>query len=264
MQRFWIRCSLGLLVVCIACTKEESQSATGDPATSISEQKPATQQPQETKDKAPTKVQGSVGKETSTTEQPAICPHCSPLLSPSKATATAPEKFTARLETTRGDILIDVHRKWTPLGADRFYNLVKAGFYDDVAFFRVIQGFMAQTGLNGNPAVSGVWRRARIDDDPVKESNTRGMVSFATSGPDSRTTQFFINLGDNSRLDSMGFAPFGKVRRMKAVDALHSGYGEGAPRGRGPSQGKIRIEGNAYLKKEFPNLDYIKKATIVE
>ncbi len=185
------------------------------------------------------------------------------LLNPSKANATAPAKFVVKLETTKGDIMIDVDRSWAPEGADRVYNLVKIGFYDDVAFFRVIKGFMAQIGIHGNPKVASVWRDARIKDDAVKGTNSPGMVSFATAGPNTRTTQFFINLGNNGRLDGMGFAPFGKVRDMKPVKALYSGYGEGAPRGGGPAQGLLQSQGNAYLKASFPELDYIIKATIV-
>jgi peptidyl-prolyl cis-trans isomerase A (cyclophilin A) len=176
----------------------------------------------------------------------------------------APDVFVARLETTEGPIDIEVHREWAPHGADRFYTLVREGYFEDVAFFRVIDGFMAQAGIHGDPAVNARWRDRRIPDDPVEQSNTRGMVSFAMAGPGTRTTQFFINLVDNSRLDSMGFAPFGRVRDMSAVDALHSGYGEGAPRGRGPAQARIQREGNAYLRQEFPELDYIRRASIVE
>lgn len=175
-----------------------------------------------------------------------------------------PAQYTVELDTTKGPIVIDVHRDWAPNGADRFYELVKNGYFSDVAFFRVIGGFMAQVGISGDPALNAEWREKRIPDDPVKASNTRGTVTFATSGPDSRTTQFFINFADNSRLDGMGFAPFGKVQDMAPVDALYDGYGEGAPRGRGPAQGRIQTEGNAYLRKSFPKLDYIKSAKIIE
>ena len=184
------------------------------------------------------------------------------LMVPSTLAATAPATFKVRLETTKGDVVMTVTREWAPRGADRFYNLVKAGFYDGVAFFRVIKGFMAQSGIHGDPKIAARWSDASIQDDPVGESNTRGMVSFATAGPNTRTTQFFINFADNSRLDQMGFAPFGKVDNMRVVDGLYSGYGEGAPRGRGPSQPRIRNEGNDYLKKDFPRLDYIVKATV--
>ncbi|MBC7172971.1 MAG: peptidylprolyl isomerase [Polyangiaceae bacterium] len=177
--------------------------------------------------------------------------------------SSAPREFTVSLETTEGEVLIDVHREWAPAGADRFYELVKSGYFEDVAFFRVIDGFMAQTGIHGDPAVSATWRDRRIADDPVRESNSRGAVSFAMAGPGTRTTQFFINLVDNSRLDSMGFAAFGKVRDMSVVDRLYSGYGEGAPRGRGPDQARIQQEGNAYLRASFPELDYIRSARVV-
>jgi peptidyl-prolyl cis-trans isomerase A (cyclophilin A) len=185
------------------------------------------------------------------------------LKNPASFTEKAPETFKARFDTSKGPFVITVHRSWAPLGADRFYNLVKAGFYDDVRFFRVLDDFMAQIGMNGNAEVQAAWDRARLQDDPVKESNKRGYVTFATAGPNTRTTQFFINFKDNSSLDRQGFAPFGEVTSgMDVVDKLYSGYGEGAPRGRGPDQSQIRAQGNAYLTKEFPKLDYVKKATI--
>ena len=190
-------------------------------------------------------------------------PDLAKLKNPAALTEKAPEIYKARFETTKGPIVITVHRAWAPLGADRFYNLVKNGFYDDVRFFRVIDGFMAQIGMHGDPAVQRAWTSARLQDDPVKESNKRGYVTFAHAGPNSRTTQFFINFKDNSTLDKSGFAPFGEVTSgMDVVDKLYSGYGEGGPRGKGPEQGKLQTEGNAYLQKEFPKLDSIKKATI--
>jgi cyclophilin family peptidyl-prolyl cis-trans isomerase len=182
---------------------------------------------------------------------------------PAALTEQAPATYKARFDTSKGAFVIDVRREWAPVGADRFYNLVKNGFYDDNRFFRVISGFMVQFGINGNPQVSTPWRNAQIKDDPVKQSNKRGFITFATSGPNSRTTQVFINFGDNSRLDGMGFASFGQVSSgMNVVDQLYSDYGEGAPQGRGPNQGRIQGEGNAYLTKEFPNLDFVRKATI--
>ena len=185
------------------------------------------------------------------------------LANPAALNETAPATYKARFDTSKGVFVIDVHRDYAPLGADRFYNLVKNGFYDDDRFFRVISGFMVQFGINGDPKISAPWRDAQIKDDPVKQSNKRGFISFATSGPNSRTTQVFINFGDNGRLDSSGFSPFGQVTSgMNVVDSLYSGYGEGAPSGRGPNQGQIQFEGNAYLVKAFPNLDYVKKATV--
>ena len=179
-------------------------------------------------------------------------------------TVRAPATFRARLETSKGAFVIEVHREWAPLGADRFYNLVTSGYYDGTRVFRVIPGFMAQFGIHGDPQVAAVWRDARIADDPVRQRNTRGMISFATAGPGTRTTQLFINYGDNSGLDGMGFSPFGRVvEGIDVVDRFYAGYGEGAPRGRGPDQGRIQAEGNAYLEREFPELDYVTRATII-
>ncbi len=185
------------------------------------------------------------------------------LLDPSLAHHTAPETFTVRLATSKGEVLIDVTRSWAPLGADRFYNLVRAGYYDDVAFFRVVPGFVAQVGIHGDPAINKVWRKALLRDDPVNGSNTEGTVTFATSGPNARTTQFFINFRNNARLDSMGFSPFGTVRDMSVARTLHSGYGEGAPSGKGPMQGRLHREGNAYLRSDFAELDYIERAELI-
>jgi peptidyl-prolyl cis-trans isomerase A (cyclophilin A) len=186
------------------------------------------------------------------------------LLDPSRARETAPERYTVSLDTTKGEILVDVRRSWAPLGADRFYNLVKIGYFDDTAFFRVVAGFMAQIGIHGDPEINRVWRTQRIEDDPVAHQNAAGTVSFATSGKNSRVNQIFINLVDNSRLDAMGFAPIGRVRGLDVVEQLHSGYGEGAPAGRGPLQARVQNEGNAYLRAEFPQLDYIRSAKVVD
>jgi len=187
------------------------------------------------------------------------------LASPAALNEQAPPTYKARFDTSKGVFVVEVHRDWAPNGADRFYNLVKNGFYDNVRFFRVISGFMVQFGINGDPRVSAVWRAAEIRDDPVKQRNTRGNITFATRGPNTRTTQVFINFGDNGGLDSQGFAPFGKiVSGMNVVDALYNGYGEGAPNGEGPDQGRLQAYGNAYLQKSFPKLDYVKTATIVQ
>jgi peptidyl-prolyl cis-trans isomerase A (cyclophilin A) len=185
------------------------------------------------------------------------------LRNPAALTEQAPERFRANFDTSKGTFVIEVHRDWAPIGADRFYNLVKNGFFDEVRFFRVLDGFMAQFGIHGNPAVQSAWRNANLKDDPVKQSNKRGYVTFATAGPNTRTTQLFINYADNASLDKQGFAPFGEVvSGMGVVDKLYNGYGEGAPRGKGPDQGRLQSEGNAYLSKEYPRLDYIKAATI--
>jgi peptidyl-prolyl cis-trans isomerase A (cyclophilin A) len=187
------------------------------------------------------------------------------LLDPSLAAEKAPETYRVKMETTAGDFIIEVHREWAPLGADRFYNLVKIGYFNDVAFFRVLAGFMAQAGFHGDPAVSQVWLNARIKDDPVKQSNYPGMVTFATGGPNTRSAQIFINYGDNSYLDESGFAPFGKVvEGFESVKELYGGYGEGEPNGKGPAQGKLYRRGNEYLKAEFPELDYITRAAIID
>jgi peptidyl-prolyl cis-trans isomerase A (cyclophilin A) len=183
---------------------------------------------------------------------------------PSKLTATAPDTFKAQFNTTKGKIVIEVTRSQSPNGADRFYKLVKSGYFTDTAFFRVVSGFMVQFGIHGDPAIAAKWREANIPDDPVKGSNERGTITFATAGPGTRTTQLFINFGNNTFLDGQGFSPFGKVvEGMDVVDKINSEYGEGAPGGNGPNQGRIQMEGNAYLKKDFPNLDYIKSASIV-
>ena len=174
-----------------------------------------------------------------------------------------PDVYRVRFETNKGDVVIQVTRAWAPLGADRFYTLVKSGFYDGARFFRVLPGFVVHFGIPADPAVTRKWRDTNLKDDPVKQSNTRGTISFATDGPDTRTTQVFINLGDNARLDQRGFAPFGAVvSGMDVVDQFYSEYGEGEPRGKGPAQPRIEAEGNTYLDRDFPKLDYIKRATV--
>jgi peptidyl-prolyl cis-trans isomerase A (cyclophilin A) len=191
----------------------------------------------------------------------------SPLVQPKSArmTQTAPASFKVKFQTSEGDFVVEAQREWAPLGVDRFYNLVKNGYYDSVCFFRVISGFMAQFGIHGDPKVSAAWRAERIQDDPVKQSNKRGYLSYAMAGPNTRTTQLFINYADNSRLDQMGFAPIARVvEGMDVVDRLYSGYGEGAPQGKGPNQGRLQTEGGAYLSKDFPQLDCIKNATIID
>jgi peptidyl-prolyl cis-trans isomerase A (cyclophilin A) len=186
------------------------------------------------------------------------------LLKPATLKLQAPAVFRAQFTTTKGDFVVEVTRAWSPRGADRFYNLVKYHFFDNAAFFRVLQGFVVQFGISARPDVSSVWENAKITDDPVTQSNTRGMLTFATAGPNTRTTQIFINLGDNPNLDSMGFSPFGKVvSGMEVIDKLYNEYGEGAPSGNGPDQNRIQKEGKAYLDKSFPLLDSIKTAVIL-
>jgi peptidyl-prolyl cis-trans isomerase A (cyclophilin A) len=185
------------------------------------------------------------------------------LATPANLNEKAPATFKAKFDTSKGVFVIEVNRDWAPNGADRFYNLVKNGFYDNVRFFRVISGFMVQFGINGDPKISAPWREARITDDPVKQSNKRGNITFAMAGPNTRTSQVFINFADNANLDNSGFSPFGRViSGMDVVDKLNPEYGEGAPRGRGPDQGRLQTEGNVYLNKEFSRMDFVKKATI--
>jgi peptidyl-prolyl cis-trans isomerase A (cyclophilin A) len=185
------------------------------------------------------------------------------LSNPAALREQAPATYKARFDTSKGAFMVEVVRDWAPNGADRFYNLVKNGFYDNVRFFRVISGFMVQFGINGDPRISAPWREAPIPDDPVKQSNKRGFITYAMAGPNTRTSQVFINFADNNGLDRQGFSPFGRIiSGMNVVDSLNAEYGEGAPRGRGPDQGRIQAEGNTYLARDFGRLDFVKKATI--
>lgn len=180
--------------------------------------------------------------------------------------AEAPATYQVKLDTTAGPVVIDVKRELAPKGADQFYRLVKEGYYDDVRVFRVVDGFVAQFGMSGDPKTNAKWSENPITDDPVKTPNKKGTIVFATSGPDSRTTQLFINLADNSRhLDRMGFSPFGVVNEegMKNVEKFYAGYGEGFPNGNGPDQGRIRSGGNKYLDQQFPKLTKIKTARVI-
>ena len=178
----------------------------------------------------------------------------------------APAVFKTRIQTTQGDFVIEVHRDWAPIGVDRFHNLVRAGFFDDSRFYRIRAGFITQFGLPGNPEVTQIWKDRSMPDDPVQQSNKRGFVAYAMTGPDTRTTQLYINTADNSRLDAGGFAPIGRVvEGMAVVDSLYSGYDENAGGGmRGGKQGKILQYGNAHLDKEFPKLDRLEKAFIMK
>jgi peptidyl-prolyl cis-trans isomerase A (cyclophilin A) len=176
----------------------------------------------------------------------------------------APDVYNVNLDTSKGAVVIEVHRDWAPIGADHFYNLVKTGFFDNARFFRVVRNFVVQFGIAADPKVNQLWANAELPDDPVKEHNTRGTVTYATRGPNTRSTQLFINLKDNSRsLDGQGFAPFGKVTTgMDVVDNFYNSYGDMPPMGQGPDPQQIQARGNEYLESRFPRLDYIKKATI--
>ena len=180
------------------------------------------------------------------------------LLNPASLNRKAPDVFKARFTTTKGDFVVEVTRAWAPLGADRFYNLVRNHFYDNAGIFRVVPGFVTQFGIPANPAIGKAWADAKISDDPVVKSNLAGTVTFATAGPNTRTTQVFINLADNGRLDSMGFAPFGKVvEGIDVVGKFYSGYGDGM------DQQRLTNEGKAFLDQNDPLVDTIKTAVIV-
>jgi peptidyl-prolyl cis-trans isomerase A (cyclophilin A) len=195
----------------------------------------------------------------------ALCGCEKPAVVATQKPQPVPEVYRANFETSKGNIVIEATKSWAPEGAERFYRLVEQRFYDDARFFRVVRNSIAQFGINGTPAVNARWANMTFADDPVKQSNLRGTVTFATSGPNTRTTHVFINLKDNRRLDKSGFAPFGKVvEGMAVVDQLYSFYGDLPPRGEGPDPARIEREGNEYLGIRFPRLDYIKTARIAE
>jgi peptidyl-prolyl cis-trans isomerase A (cyclophilin A) len=237
--------AMGAALLALSTTTYGQATAPAKPAT----QKPATQKPAAPKPAA--------AKPSSTAKPPAPS---AALRTPSKLKETAPAVFDVTFDTTVGSFVIQVTRAWAPRGADRFYNLVKHGYYNDARFFRVIPNFMVQFGINGDPRIQSAWREANIPDDPVVQSNKRGFITFAKSSlPNSRTTQVFINFSDNSRLDADGFAPFGQVTSgMEVVDKINAEYRER------PEQGTIQSTGNAYLSKEFPRLDVIRRATIAK
>src|SRR5712664_4498642 len=206
---------------------------------------------------------GATGQGTTTKKTPSTAARAydRALLRPVLLKDKAPEQYKVKFVTTRGEFTLAVTRAWAPLGADRFYNLVKHHFYDNASVFRVVPGFVAQFGISAYPPVTAAWRGTDIKDDPVTQSNKRGSITFATSGPNTRTTQVFINLVDNARLDRMGFAPFGVVEEggMKVVDMFYDQYGDDA----GPDQDKIESQGKPYVDKGWPKLDTIKSATLL-
>lgn len=182
------------------------------------------------------------------------------LLHPATLHLKAPENYQVKFVTTAGDFVVEVHRAWAPIGADRFYNLVHHHFYDQAPFFRAVPGFVVQFGLSAHPAVSKAWRNANLKDDPVTQSNKPGTLTFATAGRDTRTTQLFINLGNNAGLDAQGFAPFAQITSgMDVVQKIYTGYGDTG----GPAQEGITKEGEAYVQKHYPKMDSIKTATII-
>jgi peptidyl-prolyl cis-trans isomerase A (cyclophilin A) len=214
---------------------------------------------------AQTPAQPKAATGTTPAHKPAASsPYDRLLLRPASLTAKAPATYEVKFTTTKGDFVISVTRAWAPLGADRFYNLVRHHFYDNTHFFRVLKGFVVQWGISPYPPVSAAWEHAPIKDDPVVESNLRGYITYAMGGPNTRTTQVFINLVDNKRLDGMGFSAFGQVTEgMDVVEELYAGYGEGAPTGQGPDQDKIQKLGKPYLDKGFDKLDWIKTTTLI-
>ncbi|MBI1786015.1 MAG: peptidylprolyl isomerase [Acidobacteria bacterium] len=188
---------------------------------------------------------------------------CSKEAGPPAPVGPAPANFQVKLGTSKGDVLLDIHKDWAPKGVERFWELIHNGFYDSARFFRVLPNFVVQWGINGNPQSQRLWVNAMIPDDPVTQTNRKGTITYAMRGAGTRTTQVFINLRDNPQLDKTGFAPFGEVTGgMDVVEKLYAGYGEGAPRGNGPSQDLIQTQGNEYLERSFPRLDYIKKARV--
>src|SRR5262245_61807592 len=237
------------------CKSKEPASETKPVETAKTETPAPTAAPAETK---PAASEAAPAPET----KPASPVKPGNLLKPSTLQEKAPDKYEVKFKTTRGDFTVQVTRAWSPLGADRFYNLVKAHFYDNTAFFRVVSGFVVQFGIAEKPGVSTAWKHTEFADDPVTQSNKRGALSFATAGPNTRTTQIFINLKDNPRLDGMGFSPFAVVEGsgMNVVEMMYEGYGDNA----GPDQDQIEKQGTPYLKKGWPKLDYIQSASLVE
>ncbi|HWZ97912.1 MAG TPA: peptidylprolyl isomerase [Candidatus Dormibacteraeota bacterium] len=247
-------CSVCVATLLLFGCKAKEPSTEPKPAEAAKTETPAPPPPApaETKPAAP-----------EATPAPVAAPGPKPgnLLKPSTLQEKAPEKYEVKFVTTRGEFVVQVTRAWSPLGADRFYNLVKGHFYDNTAFFRVVPGFVVQFGIAEKPAVSSAWKHTEITDDPVTQTNKRGSLSFATAGANTRTTQIFINLKDNPRLDGMGFSPFAVVEGngMNVVEMMYEGYGDNA----GPDQDQIEKQGTPYLKKGWPKLDYIVSARIV-
>jgi peptidyl-prolyl cis-trans isomerase A (cyclophilin A) len=241
MNKFAILIAVGLFSAAIPASAQTGNSAPAKPKSSTAQKSTATK------------------TATSSTAKS----YDRALLHPALLKDKAPETYQVKFESSKGDFTVSVTREWAPLGADRFYNLAKHHFFDNESFFRVLTGFIAQFGISAYPALNPVWEKATIKDDPVTQSNKKYFLTFATAGPNTRTTQLFINLADNPRLDGMGFAPFGQVTEgMNVVDTLYAGYGEGAPGGSGPDQDEIQKQGKPYLDKNFPKLDYIKTTTL--
>ncbi len=259
--RLLLAATLLAALTLISCQQKEQAA----PAPSQSEAPPAAQSEPAASKPAPAEASPaeSAPVETPAAEEPAAkgtLPGTRPAQpTPARTVQKDPNVFTVRMKTTKGDIDIELHKDWAPLGVARFRELVDSGYFDGARFFRVVPGFVVQFGIAANPLLTAKWDGSEIQDDPVLQSNTRGIVTFATAGRNTRTTQLFINLGDNPRLDSMGFAPIGRVvRGMDSVESIDSRYGEA------PQQPRIEGEGEAYLAREFPNLDKIVSARVID
>lgn len=251
----WFLAAFAMGTLFFGCKKE--QPAETPPA------QPKAEMPPQPKVEAPAPAPAPAQPEV-TVSAPSAAPRSAYdrlLLRPAALKEKAPETFQVKFTTTRGDFTVTVHRAWAPIGADRFYNLVKHRFYDDASFFRVVPGFIVQFGLSAYPPVSMAWRDTNLPDDPVTQSNKRGYLTFATAGPNTRTTQLFINLKDNEGLDQQGFAPFGMVdgKGMNMVEMMYDQYAS-TPR---DFQDLITVQGKPYLDKNWPKLDSIKTATLI-
>ncbi len=251
--------AVALSVMGLACDKTEEPTGHA-PATPPSAASAAAAQPLKAEPASSASAESAAAAASAAQTAPAAAPPNPALLKPEAAKETAPAKFKAKFSTTKGDFVVEATRAWAPIGVDRFYNLIKLGFYQDTAFFRVVPDFVVQFGIHGTPQVSAAWRPATIQDDPKsKQSNDRGTLTYAKGGPNSRTTQLFINYKDNARLDAMGFPPIGKViQGIEVVDAINKEYGEY------PQQQILQTEGNSYLRRAFANLDYIKSVTLMK
>ncbi len=257
LRSLWMMSLLAILVACGGAEPAaEDASGNSDPP-AAAEPLPAEPPPEET--------QPLAEPDPEPEPTPVVLP---PLLNPAHpdANAAAPAEYRVVLDTTKGEMVLQVHRDWAPLGADRFYNLVRVGFFTDVRFFRVVDSFVAQFGMNGDPEVNAAWDAAEMPDDPsIGETNSRGRITFAHAGPGTRTTQLFLSIGNNAFLDRQGFSPFGEiVEGLGVLDSLHNGYGDGPPSGAGPDQGRIGAQGNRYLERDFPRLDYVRRARLLE
>jgi len=261
-------------LICVGCKKQEqpAESAVAPPPAKSEDNGPAMKEQPKPGEPDPSMAMKAQPKAEESAPGMAMKPkapagaaahdYIKELTTPSKWKEKAPDTYRVKFETTRGDFTVSATRAWSPLGADRFYNLVKHHFYDGAAFFRVVPGFVVQFGISANPAVSAAWKKTEFKDDAVTQSNKKGTIVFATAGPNTRTTQIFINLKDNGRLDGMGFSPFAVVdgSGMNVVEMMYEGYGDSS----GPDQDQLEKLGTPYLQKGWPKLDYTKSATLVQ